>query len=550
MITYVLEIVMFQLAFLLVYDLFLKKETFFQWNRAYLLVTYVFSLVAPWIKIEAFKTTLPTEYAVYPTAFHAWYSPQADIVKEEVRFWASLAWYEWVFGIGIVIASLLFIIKLSKINGLKRRGRKQYYPQFTKVIIAQSELAFSFFRHVFMGDHIPKEKEANILAHELVHIRQYHSVDLLFFELMRIVFWFNPLSYVYQSRMAELHEFIADARVAKQDKKQQYQLLLSEVFQTQNISFVNQFFKKALIKKRIVMLSKSKSKKVFQLKYLLLLPLVLGMLVYTSCEMEVKEKDAEGAIGLRSNVTQNVLPFATVEQVPIFPGCEGAADRRSCFLEHIQGHIRKHFNYPQEAQAQGIQGRVNVLFEINTDGNIVNIVKKGPHGLLEDEVERIINRLPQMQAGSQDGELVRTAFSIPIVFRLESVIEENSESKNGPEVTFMTIDEVPTFPGCENAADKRACFQERIQEHIRKHFNYPLEAQEQGIEGRVSVVFQITKDGSIANIRKRGPHELLENEVERIIKRLPKMEPGRQDGTSVDVPFSIPVNFVLSEGRG
>ena len=137
-----------------------------------------------------------------------------------------------------------------------------------------------------------------------MHIKQGHTWDLLFFELMRIIGWFNPLVYVYQSRTAELHEFIADAHVGKDFKSEHYQQLLSQVFQTEHISFINQFFTQSLIKKRIVMLQKSKSKKVWQLKYLLLVPVVLGMLFYTSCELEKKqlEEPSESAIeGLEKN---------------------------------------------------------------------------------------------------------------------------------------------------------------------------------------------------------------------------------------------------------
>src|SRR5690606_1094069 len=122
--------------------------------------------------------------------------------------------------------------------------------------------------------------------HELVHINHRHSWDLVFFELLRIIFWFNPLIYIYQSRIAELHEFIADKHTVKTNKKEHYQHLLEEVFKTENISFINQFFNHSLIKKRIVMLQKSKTKKVWQLKYLSLVPLLIGMLIYTSCEKE------------------------------------------------------------------------------------------------------------------------------------------------------------------------------------------------------------------------------------------------------------------------
>ncbi|MEH6771961.1 energy transducer TonB [Maribacter arcticus] len=113
------------------------------------------------------------------------------------------------------------------------------------------------------------------------------------------------------------------------------------------------------------------------------------------------------------------------------------------------------------------------------------------------------------------------------------------------EVNWVTIEEVPVFPGCEDEKDKRACFNDMMQKHIRKNFRYPELAKEMGLQGRVSTQFIINIDGSIGTIRKRGPHELLEYEAARILSKLPKMTPGMQRGTAVKVPFSIPITFKL-----
>ncbi|RAV27940.1 energy transducer TonB [Sinomicrobium soli] len=113
------------------------------------------------------------------------------------------------------------------------------------------------------------------------------------------------------------------------------------------------------------------------------------------------------------------------------------------------------------------------------------------------------------------------------------------------DVPFAVIEDVPVFPGCEDAKDKRACFQEMMQKHIRKHFRYPEIAQEMGVQGRVAVMFTIDKDGSITNVRMRGPDKNLEKEAARIIDQLPKMTPGKQRGRPVRVPFSIPITFRL-----
>nr|WP_297788072.1 energy transducer TonB [uncultured Allomuricauda sp.] len=117
------------------------------------------------------------------------------------------------------------------------------------------------------------------------------------------------------------------------------------------------------------------------------------------------------------------------------------------------------------------------------------------------------------------------------------------------EIPFILIENAPVFPGCENEKtekDKRACFQEQMLHHIRKNFRYPEVAQEMGLQGRVSVIFTVQKDGSIGNVMLRGPHESLEKEAARIISKLPKLIPGKQRGTPVKVPYSIPITFKLN----
>jgi len=108
------------------------------------------------------------------------------------------------------------------------------------------------------------------------------------------------------------------------------------------------------------------------------------------------------------------------------------------------------------------------------------------------------------------------------------------------DVPFAVIEDVPIFPGCEKVAksQRRACFQEQMNKHIRKNFRYPD-------QGRVYVQFVIAKDGAITSIRMRGPDKNLEKEAKRIISRLPRMTPGKQRGRAVRVPFSIPITFRL-----
>jgi len=118
------------------------------------------------------------------------------------------------------------------------------------------------------------------------------------------------------------------------------------------------------------------------------------------------------------------VPFAVIEDVPIFPGCEsekgkGAKAMRICFQSKMQKHISKNFRYPEIAQEMGVQGRVNVMFVIQKDGSIGGVRMRGPDKNLEKEAARIIGKLPKMTPGKQRGRAVRVPFSIPITFKLQ-----------------------------------------------------------------------------------------------------------------------------------
>ncbi len=705
MIQYILECVAFQLVFLIIYDFFLKRETFFQWNRLYLLGTHVLSLLLPWIKIEAFKTTVPLEYNAYPEfLWNLQTAPFEISTAESSRF--NISWQEGILILGILAASVLFVYKMWQLYQLRKKGEIHYYTEFTQIIVANSNLAFSFFKSIFLGDKLINEDYERIIKHELIHIKQRHSWDLLFFELLRIVFWFNPLVYIYQSRISELHEFIADAQVAKTNKKEQYQLLLSQVFQTQHISFVNQFFKSSLIKKRIVMLQKSRSKKVWQLKYLLLLPIVMGMLFYSSLEGQetttqannqdqelieeireelksdiaisglIKELFSKNKYGESNNSQNYILSKEDFFRRQILwqemtkeinrKNNKGALksdlkvledpstilynsyfNRERAFqlldenLKYSIGAfesevhlIDKTGNYPDEyyvfevvdvtdltgMELRAFNNKLDEIFEKEDSDYKAIILTDKQYAF---EVRAVINgdtaetndysELSNNSATAKYNELVAERKRLlkssdennPIIINLDQqlrglknqmqtdpnmtdqtssnldekynqlVLERNRLLKNGDEknpiivnldqqlqglkrqmqfdqdmiVPFALVEEAPVFPGCENEQDLRECFQTKLQLHISKNFKYPGEAQKQGIQGRVNIMFTIDQNGDITNIRKRGPHKLLEVEAERIITLLPKMQPGVHKGKKVKVPFSIPITFKL-QGKG
>jgi len=115
------------------------------------------------------------------------------------------------------------------------------------------------------------------------------------------------------------------------------------------------------------------------------------------------------------------VPFSILEDVPVFPGCEGLKDQaaKDCFQEMIKMHIAKNFSYPQSAKDLGIQGRVSVIFVIEKSGYISGVRSRGPDAILQKEAERIIKLLPKMKPGKQRGLPVKVAYAVPIFFKYQ-----------------------------------------------------------------------------------------------------------------------------------
>lgn len=426
---YIVNTLLFQIFFIGVYELFFKKETFFTTNRFYLIGSFILSLVIPLIKIPNFITdSNPNLNGLVTQRLN-------EIVlsvnaMNETSDALKFSLVELIIIAGMAVSTLLFLSKLYRIYQLKKTGISNRIQSYTQVTLPKTDMVFSFLNTVYIGEEALENAGETILKHEMVHINQKHTYDLLFFEIMRIVFWFNPLVYLYQSKISEIHEYICDRLMSAQERKSKYELLLQQLFKTQNISFVNSFYKKSLIKKRIIMLQKDYSDKRKMFKYILVFPLIAAMLMYSSCSeetphatsetSEVQESAAAKGSGETSKGIESVsVPFASVDKVPVFPGCENSEDARICFVSKVQEHIRKYFKYPEEAQLNNIQGRVFVQFTISTDGTVGFIRTRGPEKILEESARAILEKLPKMIPGEHNGKKVDVPFSIPISYKLK-----------------------------------------------------------------------------------------------------------------------------------
>ena len=418
MINYILQVILFQVLFLAIYDFFLSKETFFTKNRWYLISTPVLSFILPFIKIPTLQRAVPEEFIIYLPEILL--SPNKVI--QQTSFYQSINYTVVLFWLGVSFFSLLFLMKLYKIVSLTRKYEVYKKAGYTLVLLPNQTKAFSFFNFIFLGKEIPKSQQVQIIDHELVHSKQKHSFDLLFFEFLKIMMWFNPIIFLYQKRITLVHEYISDEVVAKSETREIYiNNLLSNFFQVESIAFVNQFYNQTFIKKRIIMMKKTQSKQINQLKYLLLMPVLASMLFYTSCTSKANKDKLDQVIlenkqlkdSLSAKNRQLGISFMSVNKAPIYPGCEEGD--KDCFSKMVQTHFSKNFNndLPNTLGLDSGKKRVFIAFIIDDEGNVADIKARAPHIDIKNEVIRVMKTLPKMIPGENNGKKVAVKYAIP-----------------------------------------------------------------------------------------------------------------------------------------
>lgn len=420
MINYIIQIVFFQVVFLAVYDLFLRNETFFKWNRLYLIVTPILSFIIPLLKFESFKSVVSQEYMMMLP--EVMLNPQ--VVIEQSLIAQETQNYSFpIFYVGLTVFLMLFAYKLFKILKLIINNRVDIKENYKLVLLENEQTAFSFFNFIFVGKSLLEKDELQIIKHELVHSKHYHTLDLLFFELLKICMWFNPMIYVYQNRITLLHEYISDAEVVKDtDKKSYFNKLLTETFEIENISFVNQFYKHSLIKKRVIMIVKEKSQSEKKLKYLLLIPVLVSMLFYMSCtDNKLEPENIIEETTTNKDLVEENVSFSIIDKAPQFPGCSGdEKELKDCLNSSIQKHVMKNFNVKLALEI-GLKGKqkIYVQFKITKTGEIEINGARAPHKELEVEAKRVVNSIPIMIPGEHNGKKVNVTYMLPISFNIE-----------------------------------------------------------------------------------------------------------------------------------
>ncbi|RLD59252.1 MAG: hypothetical protein DRJ05_06685 [Bacteroidetes bacterium] len=387
------------------YYFILRKETCFGCIRLYLLFSLIFSLLIPfvpdWANVQNF---IPGNISL--TLKPVVINPE-NVLSGSVRenpFWQL---YIWVYLSGLIIGILRLLVQLVHIFVLIQKTGIRRQLDAKVVYTGKPFTNFSFFNIVFLNSSSKEGDEINqIISHEKIHILQKHYLDLLFIELMTIIFWFNPVIWLYKHSLKAVHEYLADEGVlATGYRKESYQkILLNQTFGIQLYALTNNF-NRSIIKRRFTMMSKQKRKSQTIVKTLLGVPLMLLIVFVVSCNTGAKDE------GIEPSTTKNEEPGPNiiVEEMPVFKGGDKA--RIKYLVENIK--------YPEEARKNGVQGRVFVTFVVEEDGKLSDVkILKGIGGGCDEEAVRVIKDMPEWEPGKQKGKAVRVQFNMPIMFKL------------------------------------------------------------------------------------------------------------------------------------
>ena len=275
--------------FYICYKLFLQRETFFEHNRWFLLVGLLTAFTLPFIVIPIYITQAPTEFQ------NLLFTDANIVATPTVESISILQIISILYLAGVVFFSIRFVIQFYSLFHLLLKTEKDKKGYYTYIKTTHDVSPFSFFKWiVYNPDQFNEDELSQILTHEKVHARQHHSIDILMSQLALIAFWFNPFIWLYKKDLQQNLEFIADhkAQNRSQCKKSYQYLLLKSSVPTHQLALTNNFYN-SLIKKRIVMLHKSKSNKINAWKYALILPALALFLMSFNTKKVVMENESE-----------------------------------------------------------------------------------------------------------------------------------------------------------------------------------------------------------------------------------------------------------------
>jgi TonB family protein len=423
---YLLQVNVGLILFYALYKLVCTRDTFFRSRRFILIVSLVLPFILPFIDVREWLES--RDRMIMLTHFdYSAVLPEIVVGSEAAetgnRVFVLSEWIGYLYLAGIVVLLVRLVVQAFSLSRLIIRMPEKEINGVRVKCLNDPSGPFSFFGWIFMNPAAVKEDEiSEILTHEMAHVKQHHSVDVLLAEMVSICCWMNPFAWLLKREVRLNLEFLADRKVMEAGfatKSYQYHLLGLAYNHKYGLS---NNFNFSHLKQRIIMMNKKKSNAAGHIKYALFVLPAFALLVAgnISCSQDASQtEDAKEEVVAPVSPEAKEAPadstakeevFMVAEQMPEFPG--GMKE----MLKFLQENVK----YPENAMKNNVQGRVIVQFVVEKDGTPTEFkVLRSVDPDLDAEALRVMKAMPKWKPGMQKGQVVRVKFTVPVSFKLQ-----------------------------------------------------------------------------------------------------------------------------------
>lgn len=419
------------------YCVFLQNSSLFNRNRWFIFLATMAAFVIPFIHIPV-KAGIPNvESVLLPEVL---VSAGKVGIASGVFPTGTIMWIVW--SLPLAYGLIRIGIALVRVLQLIQRSSKHKSLGYTLVETDGYE-AFSVFHYIFLGKRLDHSDREHILKHELLHVQQFHSMDLLFMELVVLFQWFNPFVWLLQKALKENQEYLADHAVLTSGASvtHYHQLLLNQLFKTNCFQF-SPFIHKSQLKNRIKMMTKSNPMP-GKTRFWLAVTVILGSGVFFTLQgteslsgkilkpeismsgilvkdtvKKVTPKKEVAKTAVKMDKSKEVVELEKKEDPILTP--EVAAKFQGGDIANFSAWVMENIKYPETAVKNGIQGKVYVQFDVNDKGSVVNVkIIRGVDPILDGEAVRVIKSSPAWTPAMNKNVNVTQRFTLPVAFALK-----------------------------------------------------------------------------------------------------------------------------------
>jgi BlaR1 peptidase M56/Gram-negative bacterial TonB protein C-terminal len=601
------------------YHFALRNKKFHHYNRFYLLAATVISFTIPFLNIPVYFSPSETDSSFVLQTLTV-ISSGGEVPKATIAPETHINWFSWEnlsFLFYILIASLVLIriiFSLLKIRRIIKTNPVEQLDRIQFVNTSEPGTPFSFFRWLFWNKKIDlqSQKGEQIFRHELFHIKQKHSWDIMYLELLTVLLWINPFFHLIKKEVKAIHEFLADQFAVKENQHWEYaELLLMQVLNTKQ-QLVNPFFHNQ-IKRRIAMITTSKNPSNQYLRKLMVFPvaaIVIGLFAFSYKEKkkteekrtlsqqinigDTTEKPSVTKIKWIEDFTPSEKKSPTAAQLKIWSdsktygvwldnkrvsNAELSKYKPSDFALYNISKLEKNAkNYGNHFYQVGlwtneafekmqknktadtgkyliIKDTTKPLLGNRFEKSLIVIDGKIREGLTADDVDKQLNSTDIESISVLKGPSAISKYSDKGKNGVIEIITKKSAANKTKEVTTQERNAVEADNIIFDKVEIEPSFpggDAKWKQYLKAVLNQNIPAQKGATVGTYTVIVQfiVKTDSFLTNIKPLTNHGFgMEEEAIRIISKGPKWVPALQNGKKVNAYRKQPITFIVGEGK-